>query len=195
MNQEKVLDIFRKTNALLVGHFLLTSGKHSNIYLEKFMVLQNPKYTEILAWEIAKHFKNKKPDVVIGAAVGGIILSYEVARQLGVRGIFMEREEGKLVLRRNFEIKKGEKVLIVEDIVTTGGSVKEQIDSLKNNYQCEIIGVGILINRSGGEINFDLEDTFALATIDVKSYEPADCPYCKKKIPLIVRGSKYLKNK
>ncbi|MCX8094172.1 MAG: orotate phosphoribosyltransferase [Candidatus Goldbacteria bacterium] len=192
MNQEKVLNIFRKTNALLVGHFLLTSGKHSNIYLEKFMVLQHPEYTEKLAKEIAKHFKKKKPDVVIGAAVGGIILSYEVARQLGVRGIFMEREEGKLVLRRNFEIKKGEKVLIVEDIVTTGGSVKELIDSLKN-YDCKIIGVGILINRSGGELDFGIEDTYALATVDVTAYEPNDCPMCKKNIPLTARGSKYLK--
>ncbi len=192
MNQEKVLNVFRKTNALLVGHFLLTSGKHSNIYLEKFMVLQHPVYTEKLAKEIAKHFKKKKPDVVIGAAVGGIILSYEVARQLGVRGIFMEREEGKLVLRRNFEIKKGEKVLIVEDIVTTGGSVKELIDSLKN-YDCKITGIGILINRSGEELDFGVGDTFALATVDVSSYEPDDCPLCKKQVPLTARGSKYLK--
>ncbi len=192
MNQEKVLNIFRKTNALLVGHFLLTSGKHSNIYLEKFMVLQNPEYTEKLSKEIAKHFKKKKPDVVIGAAVGGIILAYEVARQLGVRGIFMEREEGKLVLRRNFEIKKGEKVLIVEDIVTTGGSVKELIESLKK-YDCKIIGIGILINRSGGELDFGVDDTFALATVDVNAYEPDNCPFCKKNIPLTARGSKYLK--
>lgn len=192
MNQEKVLNIFRKTNALLVGHFLLTSGKHSNIYLEKFMVLQHPEYTEKLAKEIAKHFKKKRPGVVIGAAMGGITLSYEVARQLGVRGIFMEREEGKLVLRRNFEIKKGERVLIVEDIVTTGGSVKELIDSLKN-YDCKIIGIGILINRSGGELNFGIDDTFALATINVNAYEPRDCLLCKKNIPLVARGSKYLK--
>lgn len=192
MNQEKVLNIFKKTNALLVGHFLLTSGKHSNIYLEKFMVLQHPEYTETLAKEIARHFKNKRPDVVIGAAIGGIILSYEVARQLGVRAIFMEREEGKFLLRRNFEIKKGERVLVVEDIVTTGGSVKELIDSLKN-YDCKIIGIGILINRSGEELNFGIDDTLALATINVNAYEPKDCPLCKKNIPLVARGSKYLK--
>jgi orotate phosphoribosyltransferase len=192
MNQEKVLNVFRKTNALLAGHFLLTSGKHSNIYLEKFMVLQYPEHTEKLAKEIVRHFKSKKPDVVIGAAVGGIILSYEVARQFGVRGIFMEREEGKLALRRNFEIKKGEKVLVVEDIVTTGGSVKELISSLKE-YECEIVGVGILINRSGEELDFGIADTFALATVDVNAYEADDCPLCKKNVPLTARGSKYLK--
>ncbi|HPD18476.1 MAG TPA: orotate phosphoribosyltransferase [Candidatus Goldiibacteriota bacterium] len=192
MNQEKVLNVFRKTNALLAGHFLLTSGKHSNIYLEKFMVLQYPEHTEKLAKEIAGHFKNKKPDVVIGAAVGGIILSYEVARQIGARGIFMEREEGKLTLRRNFEIKKGEKVLVVEDIVTTGGSVRELITSLKE-YECEIVGVGVLINRSGEELDFGIDDTFVLATVDVNAYDPDDCPLCKRNVPLTSRGSKYLK--
>lgn len=194
MKEEDVLNIFRKTNSLLVGHFLLTSGKHSNIYLEKFMVLQYPQYTEMLAKEIAKYFKKKKPDVVVGAAVGGIILSYEVARQLKVRGIFMEREEGKLVLRRNFEIKKGEKVLIVEDIVTTGGSVREIIDGLKN-YNCEIVGVGVLINRSGENLDFGVGETYALATVNVNSYDPKNCPLCKKKVPIEARGSKFLKKK
>ena len=193
MNQEKVLDIFRKSNALLAGHFLLTSGKHSAVYLEKFMVLQSPVYTEKLAKQIAKHFRDRKPDVVIGAAVGGIILAYETARQLKVRGIFMERQDGKLTLRRNFEIKDGERVLVVEDIVTTGGSVQELIDNIKQNYKCEIIGVGLLINRSGGELDFGAGETYALATVDVKSYEEKDCPQCKKGEPLTARGSKHLK--
>jgi orotate phosphoribosyltransferase len=193
MNQEKVLDIFRKSHALLAGHFLLTSGKHSSVYLEKFMVLQSPKYTEKLAKEIANHFRDKKVDVVIGAAVGGIILAYEVARQLKVRGIFMEREEGKLTLRRNFEIKEGERVLVVEDIVTTGGSVQELIDNIKQNYKCEIAGVGLLINRSGGELDFGAGETFALATVDVKAYEEKDCPQCKKGEALTSRGSKHLR--
>ncbi|HRU38355.1 MAG TPA: orotate phosphoribosyltransferase [Candidatus Goldiibacteriota bacterium] len=192
MNGEKVLDIFRKSNALLAGHFLLTSGKHSSIYLEKFMVLQNPKYTEKLAKMIASHFRRKKPDVVIGAAVGGIILAYEVARQLKVRGIFMEREEGKLKLRRNFEIKEGERVLVVEDIVTTGGSVQELIDNLKANYKCEIVGTGLLINRSGGPLDFGAGETYALASVDVSAYGETECPQCKKGEPLTARGSKRL---
>ena len=193
MNQEKVLDVFRKSNALLAGHFLLTSGKHSSVYLEKFMVLQSPKHTEQLAKMIAAHFKSRKPDVVIGAAVGGIILAYEVARQLKVRGIFMEREEGKLTLRRNFEIKEGEKVLCVEDIVTTGGSVQELIDNIKANYKCDIIGTAVLINRSGKELDFGAGETYSLATVDVKAYEEKDCPQCKKGEPVTARGSKRLK--
>jgi orotate phosphoribosyltransferase len=193
MNQDRVLDIFRKSNALLAGHFLLTSGKHSAIYLEKFMVLQNPKYTEKLAKQIANHFRDKNIDVVVGAAVGGIILAYETARQLHARGIFMEREEGKLTLRRNFEIKEGERVLVVEDIVTTGGSVQELIDNIKKNYKCEIIGVGLLINRSGGELDFGAGETYSLAAVDVTAYEEKDCPQCKKGEPITARGSKHLK--
>jgi orotate phosphoribosyltransferase len=193
MNNEKVLDIFRKANALLAGHFLLTSGKHSSIYLEKFAVLQDPKSTEQLCKQIAKHFKAKKVDVVVGAAIGGIILAYETAKNLGVRGIFMEREDGKLKLRRGFDIKDGERVLIVEDIVTTGGSVQEIIDELKANYKCDIVGTGLLINRSGKEIDFGAGETYALARVDVTSYEEKDCPECKNGIPITKRGSKNIK--
>jgi len=190
--QEKTIEVFQKSNALLAGHFLLTSGKHSNIYLEKFLVLQHPEYTAELAKAIAKHFKEKKIDVVVGAAVGGIILAYETARQLKVRGIFMEREEGKLTLRRGFSIAEGEKVLIVEDIVTTGGSVLEVIDKVKE-YKGDIAGVGVLINRSGGDLKFDVPETYFLAKVDVNSYEPGDCPQCKEGVPLTKRGSKHLK--
>ncbi|MGD0565810.1 MAG: orotate phosphoribosyltransferase [Candidatus Goldiibacteriota bacterium] len=195
MNGENVLEIFRKSNALLAGHFLLTSGKHSSVYLEKFMVLQRPKYTEKLCREIAAHFRKKKIDVVLGAAVGGIIIAYETARHLNTRAVFMEREEGKLKLRRNFEIKEGENVLIVEDIVTTGGSVRELIDELKANYKCNIAGVGIFIDRSGGKADFGIQDTFALAKLDVKAYEEAECPLCKDGTPLTKRGSRNLAKK
>jgi orotate phosphoribosyltransferase len=193
MNSEKVLDIFRKANALLAGHFLLTSGKHSSIYLEKFAVLQDPKATEALCKQIAGHFKPKKVDVVVGAAIGGIILAFETAKHLGVRGIFMEREDGKLKFRRGFDIKDGERVLIVEDIVTTGGSVREIIDELKANYKCEIVGTGLLINRSGEEINFGAGETYALARVDVNAYDEKDCPECKKGVPITKRGSKNIK--
>jgi orotate phosphoribosyltransferase len=195
MNTEKVLEIFKKSNALLAGHFLLTSGKHSSVYLEKFMVLQQPGYTEMLCKKIAEHFKKKKIDVVLGAAVGGIIIAYETARHLGTRAVFMEREEGKLKLRRNFEIKEGDNVLIVEDIVTTGGSVQELIDELKANYKCNIAGIGIFIDRSGGRADFGVEDTFALAKLDVKAYEEKDCPMCKDGVPLKKRGSRNLAKK
>ncbi len=193
MQEKEVIEIFEKAGSLLTGHFLLTSGKHSEKYMEKFAVLQKPELTEILCSGIANYFRNEKIDVIIGAAVGGIILSYETARQLKCRGIFMEREEGKLKLRRGFTINKGEKVLIVEDIVTTGGSVQEIIDELKTSYECEIAGVGFLINRSGKEIDFKAGKTFYLAKIDIETYESKDCPLCKKNIPLTKRGSKNLK--
>ncbi len=193
MSEEKNLEIFRKSNALLVGHFLLTSGKHSNIYLEKFNVLQNPKATEKLCRQFASHFKKKKVDVVVGAAIGGIILAFETAKHLGVRGIFMEREEGKLKFRRGFTVNEGERVLIVEDIVTTGGSVQEVIRELKTNYKCEIVGVGVLIDRSGKHIDFGEGETFALARMDVTAYEEKDCPQCKKGVPLTKRGSRNIK--
>ncbi len=193
MQEKKVIEIFEKAGSLLTGHFLLTSGKHSERYLEKFAVLQKPELTEELCSDIANYFKDEKIDVVIGAAVGGIILSYEIARQLKCRGIFMEREEGKLKLRRGFKVNKGERVLIVEDIITTGGSVQEIIDELKTSYECEIAGVGFLINRSGKKIDFEVGKTFYLAKIDIETYEPENCPLCKKNIPLTKRGSKNLK--
>ncbi len=193
MQEKEVIEIFEKAGALLTGHFLLTSGKHSEKYLEKFAVLQRPGYTEKLCGEIAKVFRNDKIDVVIGAAVGGIILAYETARQLKCRGIFMEREEGKLKLRRGFSVNENEKVLIVEDIVTTGGSVQEIINELKTNYKCEIAGIGFLINRSGKEVDFKAGKTFYLAKMEIETYEPSDCPLCKRDIPLIKRGSKNLK--
>jgi orotate phosphoribosyltransferase len=194
MQEKKVIEIFEKAGGLLTGHFLLTSGKHSEKYLEKFAVLQQPEYTELLCKEIADHFKKYNIDVVVGAAIGGIILSYETARQLKVRGIFMEREEGKLKLRRGFTINEGEKVLIVEDIVTTGGSVQEIINELKQNYKCEIAGVGLLIDRSGKNIDFGCGETFALAKMNIETFEPKNCPLCKKNIPITKRGSKDLKN-
>ncbi|MEI7640586.1 MAG: orotate phosphoribosyltransferase [bacterium] len=194
MSQEKTLEVFRKANAMLVGHFLLTSGKHSNIYLEKFLVLQHPTYTAELCKEFVNHFKAKKIQVVIGAAVGGIILAYETARQLKVRGIFMEREEGKLTLRRGFSIEKGERVLVVEDIVTTGGSVVELIAQVKAAGG-NVVGVGALINRSGGEVDFGVEDTQFLAKVDVMAYEEKNCPFCKKEMPLTKRGSRNLEKK
>lgn len=194
MQEKKVIEIFEKAGALLTGHFLLTSGKHSEKYLEKFAVLQKPEYTELLCREIAEHFRKYNIDVVVGAAIGGIILSYETAKQLKVRGIFMEREEGKLKLRRGFTINEREKVLIVEDIVTTGGSVEEIITELRQSYKCEIVGVGLLIDRSGKNINFGCGETFALAKMNIEMFEPENCPLCKKNIPLTKRGSKNLKS-
>ena len=141
MNEKEVEALLRKTKAILEGHFLLTSGLHSPLYVEKFNVLQHPEYTEQLCREFAEHFKDKGIQTVIGPATGGIILSQVTGRLLGVRSIFTERENGKMTLRRGFHIEPGEKVLIVEDIVTTGGSIKEVVDVV-NKAHGDIVGIG-----------------------------------------------------
>jgi len=183
-----VLEIFKKSGALLEGHFKLTSGLHSGQYLEKFQVLQWPEYTGLLCKEIAERFKNDNIGVVVGPVTGGIILAYETAKNLGVRGIFTEREEGKMTLRRGFKINPGERVLIVEDIITTGGSVLEVIEALKTTG-ANIVGVGLLADRSGGKIDFGVRKE-ALLTMKVENYQAEKCPLCAKGVPLTKRGSK-----
>ena len=151
MNQDQALEVFRQAGAYLDGHFLLTSGRHSNAYVEKFNILQHPQHCAAVCGSIADAFRDLKPDVVVGPAVGGILLAYETARALGVRGIFLEREDGKLKLRRGFEIGPQEKVLVVEDVVTTGTSVFELLEALKTEKdEGRILGVGYLVDRSGG---------------------------------------------
>ncbi len=143
MNEKEVESLLKETKAILEGHFLLTSGLHSPLYVEKFNVLQHPEYTEKLCQEFANHFKDMGIETVIGPATGGIILSQVTARLLGVRSIFTERENGKMTLRRGFKVAPGEKVLIVEDIVTTGGSIKEVVDVV-NEAKGDIVGIGLL---------------------------------------------------
>ncbi len=190
MEKEEILEIFRETGAFLEGHFLLTSGLHSPVYIEKFKVLQFPRYVEILAGEIAHHFSGEKIDVVAGPAVGGIILAYEVARQLGVRMAFTEREEGKMVFRRDFQLKKGDRVLIVEDVVTTGASVEEVIKAVEGT-EAQIVGIGVLVNRGTKKIPFPYP-FYPLWEIEAQTYSPEECPLCQKKITLQKRGSRYL---
>jgi len=194
MIQDQVLKIFRDAGALLEGHFELTSGLHSGQYLEKFNVLQHPEYTEKLCAEIAGRFAKDRIEVVIGPVTGGIILSFEVARHLGkgVRSLFMERENNRMVLRRGFSIAPGERVLIVEDIVTTGGSVMEVIRGVKESGG-NIVGIGLLVDRSGGKADFGFR-TEALASLDIQTYQPEKCPICRQGIPLKTRGSRKLQN-
>lgn len=194
MNEQQIYDLLKKTKAILEGHFLLTSGLHSPLYVEKFNVLQHPEYTEKLCQEFADHFKNMGIQTVIGPATGGIILSQVTARLLGVRSIFTERENGVMTLRRGFKIAPGEKVLIVEDIVTTGGSIREVVDVV-NKAKGDIVGIGLLVDRSGGKADFGVpkDKVFPLLHLDVPTYKPEDCPLCKKHIPLTERGSHHLK--
>ena len=186
--------LLRETKAILEGHFLLTSGLHSPLYVEKFNVLQHPEYTEKLCRMIADHFRDKGIVTVIGPATGGIILSQVTARLLGVRSIFTERENGKMTLRRGFHIEPGEKVLIVEDIVTTGGSIREVVDVV-NQTHGDIVGIGLFVDRSGGKADYgvDSEKVFPLVHLTVPTYTAEECPLCKDGVPVTERGSHHLK--
>ncbi|HOG75555.1 MAG TPA: orotate phosphoribosyltransferase [Candidatus Marinimicrobia bacterium] len=180
------LNILKESGAILSGHFLLTSGLHSATYVEKFKILQYPLLCDKLCRGIAKNFENLSPNVVLGAATGGIIISHSVGRALSTRSIFAERENNELVLRRGFNIANGERVVIVDDVVTTGGSLLELID-LATKYGGYILGIGVLIDRSGGKNNFGFP-FHSLITLDIPAYKPDKCPQCLANIPLTTRG-------
>lgn len=188
MTDKEVLEIFYDNHALLEGHFRLSSGLHSRNYLQCALILQYPDIAEKLARAIAKNFSKDKPDVVAGPALGGITIAYEVARALGVRGIFTERQDGTMVLRRGFSIKPGERVLVVEDVITTGGSTKEVIDVVKNAGG-QVIGVASIIDRSASQVNFGARFE-SLAKIKVETFEEGDCSLCKQHIPITKPGSR-----
>lgn len=192
MDRKRVEEILIKTEVLLNGHFILTSGKHSNQYMQCAKITQYPEYSEELCKGLAENFKDDKVDVVIGPATGGIIIAYEIARQLGVKNLFAERENGKMTLRRGFTINKGDRVLVAEDVITTGGSVQEVID-IVNEMGGIVVGVAILVNRSMGKADFKTK-LCAAYTNDVIAYEASDCPLCKEGIIECVKpGSRSIK--
>ncbi len=177
LEKNETVKIFSDAGALLEGHFLLTSGRHSNRYMQCAQVLQYPEATEKLAHHIKEHFSSDNVELVIGPAMGGIIVAYEVARQLKVPSMFTEREDSKMSLRRGFTIKPGQRVLVVEDVVTTGGSVKEVIDVVKD-YGGIVVGVAVLVDRSAGKADFGTKFVSVL-TMDIESWEPEHCPFCE----------------
>ena len=188
MTEKEILFLFEELNALLKGHFKLSSGLHSEKYLQCAIVLQHPVIAEKLAKTLAEKFAGQKIDVVVGPALGGVTWAYEVARALGVRGIFTERDEGKMTLRRGFSVNEGEKVLVVEDVVTTGGSTKEVIDVIKT-FGGLVVGVGSVIDRSDKPVDFGV--TFkSLAKLDVKTFKEHECPLCKAGTPAVKPGSR-----
>jgi orotate phosphoribosyltransferase len=187
MTQDDVLDIFKKNDALLSGHFKLSSGLHSENYLQCALVLQYPDLSEKMSKTLAAKF-NTKPDLVIGPALGGVTLAYEVARALGVRGLFTERQDGRMTLRRGFSIKPGEKVLVCEDVVTTGGSTKEVIDVVKE-LGGVVVGVGSIIDRSDAPVDFGAP-FHSLAKITVQTFKEGSCPLCKNCLPITKPGSR-----
>lgn len=195
--EKEVIETFEKSGALLKGHFKLSSGLHSEKYLQCALVLQHPDIAERLAKALANNFSAEQIDVVIGPAIGGVTLAYETARALGVRGLFTERhpstgsglQDGKMVLRRGFSISKGEKVLVVEDVVTTGGSTKEVID-LVRSFGGDVVGVGSIIDRSSGA-GIDFGAPFKpLARVAVETFAEEKCPLCKKGTPITKPGSR-----
>lgn len=189
MTDDEILKLFYETDVLKTGHFLLTSGRHSNKYLQCAQLLQYPKATEQVVKKLAENVKDLGIQTVIGPAMGGIIVSYEMARQLDARAIFTERgEDGKMALRRGFTIKPGEKVLVVEDVVTTGGSVKEVISVVKE-LKGDIAAVAALVDRSGGKADFGVPAYYAL-NLEVESYLPEECPLCRENIPIEKPGSR-----
>ena len=191
LEKKEVEKILKDTEALLEGHFLLTSGRHANKYVQCAKVLQNPKYTEMLAKSLAESFKEDEVDIVIGPAMGGMIIGYELAKQLNAKSIFTERVDGKMTLRRGFEIPKGARVVIAEDVITTGGSVQEVLD-IANANGAEIVGVTVLIDRTGGKIDFKSKLVSAYSA-EIESHEAENCPICKQgDLPLVKPGSRQL---
>jgi orotate phosphoribosyltransferase len=188
-DKEKILSIFKDTNALLEGHFVLSSGRHSRNYFQCAKVLQHPEYLTAFSIMIADEFEKYKPDVVISPAIGGIVLGTEVGAQIGSRTIFAERKNGNMVIRRGFSISPGEKVLIVEDVITTGGSVNEVvkiIEKMKGN----IVGVGVLVDRSNGTAKVHANQ-YSIINLNVESFDESEIPSDLSKIPIQKPGSKY----
>lgn len=188
MKRSNILEIFEETNALLNGHFLLTSGRHSDKYFQCAKVLQYPEYNTLICSLIAEHFQQENVDAVIAPAIGGIVVGQEVARQLEKKFVFAEREDKTLTLRRGFEIEEGKRYLVCEDVVTTGGSVFEVIDIVTKNGGI-VAGVGFIVDRSNNQVQFGVPQ-FSAIQLDVVSYEPLDCPLCKQNIPVVKPGSR-----
>lgn len=181
ISKDRVLDIFKEAGVLLEGHFLLTSGRHSNRYLQCAKIFRNTRYSEELCAALADYYRQDGVEVVIGPAMGAVQMAYEVSRALGCENFFAERENGAMALRRGFEVKPGQKVLLVEDVITTGGSVREVMELVKEAGG-EVVGVGSIVDRTGGRIDFGVP-FHAVISLDVESWEADDCPLCKAGAP------------
>ena len=184
MTGEAAAALLREVGALMDGHFRLTSGRHSPAYVEKFRLLEHPRHTERLCRLIADRFRGERPELVAGPTTGGIILSYEVARLLGLRGIFAEKAEGGRAFERGFQVRPGERTLIVDDVLTTGGSIRDVIEAVRRADGAPI-GVGVLVDRSGGRTDFGLP-FFACVELDLPTYAEGACPLCDAEAPLTV---------
>jgi orotate phosphoribosyltransferase len=183
-----LLSILQETGALLEGHFQLTSGLHSPRYLQCALVLQHPQHAEWVGRQLAARFAGLQISAVVAPAIGGIIVAHETARAVGCRALFTEREAGGMTLRRGFRINPDERVLVVEDVVTTGGSTRETIEAV-TKAGGQVIGAGSIVDRSGGAVDVGTSRA-ALLTLDVPTYDPADCPLCRQGTVAIKPGSR-----
>ena len=188
MTEQEVLQIFRDTGALLQGHFVLRSGLHSRQYFQCALALQQMPIVEKLAAELVPRLRALGAETVVSPAMGGLVLGQEIARQLRLRFVFVEKEEGKLALRRGFKIAKGEKILVVEDVVTKGGRVQESIDIVRANGG-QVVGIAMAVDRSGGSVQFGVP-TFSLISLQVEVFEPNELPPDLAALPVVKPGSK-----
>jgi orotate phosphoribosyltransferase len=187
-NHDELLDLFRKSGALLEGHFRLSSGLHSSGYMQSALVLQHPAHAERLGQALAALTRSLRPSVVLSPALGGIVIGQEVARALGVRAFVAERLDGVLVLRRGFAIGETDRVLVVEDVLTTGGSTRETMQ-VARSAGGHVVGAASIVNRSGGAPDVDVPFS-ALFSIDLPTYQPDQCPLCAKGLPVVKPGSR-----
>ena len=188
MTENEILGIFRKHSALLEGHFILSSGLHSDRYVQCALVLQHPRVAEQLCSQLAESLRHLGASVVAAPALGGVLVAHEVARALGARALFTERQEGAMALRRGFSFEPGEPTLVVEDVITTGLSTRETIQCVEQ-AGAKVVGAGSLIDRSGGTADLGLPKS-SLITLKIQNYNPADCPLCKAGSPVVKPGSR-----
>jgi orotate phosphoribosyltransferase len=190
MTRDEVLDLFRRSGALLEGHFRLTSGLHSPGYLQCALVLSHPEWAGLLGHAIGDRTRSLRPTVVLSPAIGGIVIGQEVGRALGVRALFAERQDGQLTLRRGFSLSAADRVLVVEDVLTTGGSTRETMEVAKA-AGAQVVGAASIVNRSGGAVKFDVP-LESLLDYALPTYEPATCPLCAKGLPVVKPGSRQM---
>ena len=191
MNTDQIYALFINAGAFLNGHFRLSSGRHSAEYWEKFRVLQRPTDVQAMCAEIVERFRAEQIDVVMGPTTGGILLAFEMGRQLGVDALYAEKEAGERLLRRGQQLPAGTRVLIVDDVMTMGGAIRECI-GLAEKHNAQIVGTAVLVDRSGGKTQLGYRQE-ALLTVDAATYDPEECPLCRDNIPLTEPGSSFLK--
>jgi orotate phosphoribosyltransferase len=188
VNEDRLLELFQETGALQRGHFQLSSGLHSDVYFQSALVLQHPDRAAAIGAALAARLRELDPSVAAGPALGGVIVAWEVARALGVRGLFTERKDGAMTLRRGFRLSEGERAVVVEDVVTTGKSTQETIDALRAAGG-EIVGVAAIVDRSGGRAGFGVPFE-ALLSLPVEAWDPSECPKCREGLPVVKPGSR-----